>query len=136
MIVRHVPCQSDPTACSATDKSWVYRTEVENTNDRPIRVVWLEFYYQDGDAWFGANIRKRVLRNPDFADWYSDGADLDDGGWLAPGSVAACDPNYCPSFSEKITPVKWCFIAVDAEGNDYFAGAIVGQDAVALNEPP
>ena len=43
MIVRHVPCKSDPSLCSATTRSWVYRTEVENNNDRPIRVIWFEF---------------------------------------------------------------------------------------------
>ena len=140
MIVRHVPCQSEPSECSATQKSWVYRTEVENDNDRPIRVIWFEFYYYDechGGDWFGTNIRKRVLRNADFVEWYGNGSDNSENsdGWLEPGAVAACDPNYCFAFTDEITPVKWSFIAVDAEGNDYFAEAAVGQDAVALYGP-
>ena len=140
MIVRHVPCKSDPSLCSATTRSWVYRTEVENNNDRPIRVIWFEFYYYDechGGDWFGTNIRKRVLRNPDFLEWYGDGTEDTEGsdGWLAPGAVAACDPNYSWAFGDEITPVKWSFIAVDADGNDYFAEAIVEQAATALYEP-
>lgn len=141
MIVRHLPCQSDPSLCSATVRSWVYRTEVENDHDFPIRVIWFDFSYFDdchGDGdWFATNIRKRTLRHADFVDWYGDGTSSleDSGGWLAPGAVAACDPNYCFAFGDSITPVKWSFIAVDSEGNDYFAEAEVGQEAVALYEP-
>jgi hypothetical protein len=56
-------------------------------------------------------------------------------GWRSPGAIAACGPNDCWAFGDKITPVKWSFIAVDAEGNDHFAEALVEQEAVALYEP-
>ena len=135
VIVRHVPCQADPSRSAATEKVWVYRTEVENDHDRPVRVIWFEFYYQHEDDWFGVNIRKRSLRTADFVEWYGDADGLDGDGWLAPGAVAACDPNYCFAFTDEITPVKWCFIAVDAEGNDYFAEAMVTMDAAALYDP-
>lgn len=145
MIVRHVPCQSDQSLCGATQRSWVYRTEIENDHDFPIRVIWFDFSYFDdchGDGngdWFATNIRKRTLRNADFLEWYGDGDGTDKprdpDGWLAPGTVAACDPNYCWAFGDKITPVKWSFIAVDAQGNDYFAEALVSDEAVALYEP-
>lgn len=139
MKIRHVPCQADPALCSATVPSWVYRTEVENDGERPIRVIWFEFYYLDtchgepGD-WFGTNVRRKVLRNTDFVEWYGDGSEQRDG-WLAPGAVAACDPNYCFAFGDEISPVKWSFIAVDAEGNDEFAEALVPQEACARFEP-
>ena len=139
MIVRHVPCQADLSLCSAKQKCWCYRTEVENNNDRPIRVIWFEFYYRDechgdGNDWFGNNIRNRPLRNEDFVAWYNDGGELRDG-WLAPGQVAACDLNYSFAFSPKISPVKWSFIAVDAEGKDYFAEAMVDAEVATLFEP-
>ena len=143
MIVRHVPSRAEPALCSATQRSWLYRTEVENNNDHPIRVIWFDFsYYEDchgdGDGdWFSTNIRKRTLRNADFIDWYGDGSSepSEGDGWLAPGAIAACDPNYCWAFGDEITPVKWSFIAVDAEGNDYFAEALVEQSAATLFEP-
>ena len=141
MIVRHVPCQDDASKSSAAQKSWVYRTEVENDHDRPIRVIWFQFFYRDDchedgkGTWFGTNIRNKPLRNADFVEWYGDDdAELKDG-WLALGQVAVCDPNYSWAFGEEISPVKWSFIAVDAEGNDYFAESIVSQEAATLFEP-
>ena len=142
MIVRHVPIQSDPALCSATQKSWVYRTEVENDAGVPIRVIWFEFSYRDdahgGGSWFSTNVRNRPLRSADFVEWYGDGdgdSKPDGEGWLAPGAVAACDPNYSWAFTEEITPVTWAFIAVDAEGKDYFAEAVVPSEAASLYEP-
>ncbi len=137
MIVRHLKSQLDPKGCSAKAKVWVYRTEVENTLDRPVRVIWLDFSYQDDchGSWFTTNIRNRTLRNDDFVEWYGDGNEKLEGGWLKPGQIASCDPNYHFAFGEELTPVKWSFIAVDAEGNDYFAEAIVPEEAVAIFEP-
>jgi hypothetical protein len=138
MIVRHVASQADPTLASAKQKSWLYRTEVENDGDHPIRVVWFEFYYLDschGDGtWFGTNIRNRPLRNPDFVEWYNDAKIMDDG-WLQPGDVAACDPNYSFAFGDEISPVKWSFVAVDSQDNDYFAEATVPSEAASLYDP-
>ena len=137
MIVRHVPMQADPATSSAECKVWLYRTEVENDSDRPIRVIWFQFHYKDehhGGDWFGVNIRNRPLRNPDFVDWYGDAGNLKDG-WLQPGQVAACDPNYHFAFGEEVTPVKWSFIAVDSDGNDELAEALVEQSAVTLYDP-
>lgn len=118
---------------------WVYRTEVENDHDRPIRVIWFDFSYREdchgNETWFATNVRNRALRTKDFVDWYGDGDEKLEGGWIQPGQVAACDPNYSLAFGDEISPVRWSFIAVDAEGNDYFAEALVGQEAAQLYEP-
>ena len=135
MLVRHIPSKVDPALCSSTQRAWVYRTEVENNLDRPIRIVWFEFHFQDGEDWFGVNVRRRPLRNADFREWYGDDSGGDPGEWLAPGAVAVCDPNYSWAFSDEISPVKWSFLAVDSEGNDYFAEALVPQEAAALYDP-
>lgn len=138
MKVRHVPCQAAAENASAKQKSWIYRTEVENDGDQPIRVVWFDFFFKNeechGGDWFGTNIRNRPLRNADFIEWYGDAGEIENG-WIKPGQVAVCDPNYSFAFGDEITPVKWSFIAVDSDGNDYFDEAIVPQDAATLYDP-
>ena len=133
MIVRHVRSQVAPSVCTATQRSWVYRTEIENNHDRPVRVVWFEFYYLDGENWFGINVRNRPLRSKDFVEWYGDGPERPDrDGWIAPGQTVICDPNYSWAFGDELSPIKWSFLAVDSDGNDYFGEALVTQDAVSL----
>ena len=107
-----------------------------NTLDRPIRVVWFDFYFKDEHGeWYAVNIRKRPLRNADFLDWYGDEeGQIAEDGWMPPGAVAVCDPNYQLAFDCGLTDTKWCYLAVDSEGND-FAEAMVTEEAITLFEP-
>ncbi len=119
-----------------TEPVWVYRTEVENTLEVPIRVIWFQFSFRDEHGtWFGTNVRKRELFNEDFRDWYGDEPGIDEKGWLAPGAKGVCDPNWQLAFCEEIGTTKWGFIAVDAEGNDYYAEAIVPQEVCVRYDP-
>ena len=64
MRVIHEKTQADSSLATAKVKAWLYRTRVENDGDRPVRVIWFEFYYFDDhhDTWNGTNVRNRPLR--------------------------------------------------------------------------
>ena len=101
-----------------------YRTDVKNNTDRVLRVVWFDGLFRDGDRWVASNVRNRVLRTRDFMDWYSRDAMTADG-WILPGGTASCRVNWDWSEDGELSPGKWAYIAVDSEGRDYFAEALV-----------
>ncbi|MCB1091695.1 MAG: hypothetical protein KDL87_09195 [Verrucomicrobiae bacterium] len=131
LTVRHLPSLGDPRSGTMTRDAWVYRTEVENTGNRRLRVIWFEFYYQNDGTWFGVNVRNRPLGNSDFVDWYGDsGSALSEGGWLEPGAVGVCDPNWHLAFCKEPYPAKWSFLAVDEEGRECLAEAEIPGEVV------
>ena len=129
--VRHVKGREDPAAGSMDGDAWAYRTEVHNAGTVPLRVIWFEAYELFGDFWGGGNIKNRPLTNDDFVKWYAEGDAMDDG-WLAPGATAACDPNWHISRDGELPRLKWCFLAVDAEGRDFPGEAEVPREAATL----
>ena len=126
MKVEHKKSQADPSLASRPGSKYFYRTEITNTNDVPIRIIWFEcFIMLDGEHWHGVNITNKVLREDMFVAWYSDGESKPKGGWLQPGATAVCDPNWHHSEQEKFPKTKWAFIAVDGTGKNYFSEALV-----------
>jgi hypothetical protein len=101
-----------------------YRTDVKNSTDRPIKIVWFDAYSKFDGQWIAANIRNKVLRTKDFIDWHTTDHMTPDG-WLRPGGTASCLVNWHASETPEDTLTKWAYIGVDAQGNDYFAEAIV-----------
>ncbi len=73
---------------------WYYRTEVRNTTDSPLRVVWFEAYSRDFGKWEPGNITGRTLTHEDFCEWYSDENGLWEDGTIPPGGAAICDINW------------------------------------------
>jgi hypothetical protein len=101
-----------------------YRTAVTNKTDRPLRIVWFDAFRSSRGEWTASNVRNKVLRTRDFIDWYG-GDDVIPGGWLQPGATVSDDVNWHATETPDETPAKWAYLAVDAEGNDYFAEAPV-----------
>ena len=136
MQVRHLASIGNPAAGTMTREVWIYRTEVTNTTNRRMRVIWFEFYYRNEDQWFGVNIRNRPLGNSDFVEWYSDdGNRLVENGWLDPGASGVCDPNWHLAFGEKPYPAKWSFLAVDDSGQEALAEAEVPEEVMMRFSP-
>jgi hypothetical protein len=102
---------------------WYYRTEVKNTSDRDLKVIWFEGYFEYNGQWYGSNVRNMVLRNGIFRKWYGDGKSNDE--WIKPGESRVCDPNWHGASGPKGYRSKWAFIAIDRYGNDYFAEAVI-----------
>ncbi len=128
LIVTHSPNPSDIHVSEhfpnpAQPYTWFYKTEVRNNSDRELKIVWFESYFEDDGCWYGANVLNRVLRNDVFLRWYGQGET--NGEWLKPGESRSCDPNWHGGNDPKGYKVKWAFIAVDREGNDYFAESTV-----------
>jgi len=46
-------------------------------------------------------------------------------GWLRPGGVASCMVNWHWSETPEDIRIKWAFIGIDDQGNDYFGEAMV-----------
>ncbi|MCP5550594.1 MAG: hypothetical protein H7A53_06870 [Akkermansiaceae bacterium] len=119
-----------------TQDVWLYRTEVHNDSDRRMRVVWFEFYYLDDGKWHGINVRNRPLGNADFLQWFGDDGDgLSEDGWLEPGAVAVCDPNWHFAFGSVLNPVKWSYLAVDETGRETLFEAEVPAEAAIRYSP-
>jgi hypothetical protein len=112
---------------------YYYRTEVRNTSDRPLKIVWFEVYQEINGVWRASNVLGRTLRGADFAAWYTEGATVR-GGVIQPGDTAACDANWHGGDSLGPMRVKWAFIAVDAAGNDYYVEAVVDPSIVKAVE--
>jgi len=126
----------NPAAATIKRDLWVYRTEVTNTTNRKMRVIWFEFYYRNEDQWFGVNCRNRPLGNSDFVEWYSDdGNRLVENGWLDPGASGVCDPNWHFAFGEKPYPAKWSFLAVDDRRQESLVEAEVSDEVVMYFSP-
>ncbi|MFC1884932.1 hypothetical protein ACFL2O_09180 [Thermodesulfobacteriota bacterium] len=102
-----------------------YKTELINGTDRPIKVIWFDGFFNDQGYWLAGNVRNKVLRGQDFIDWYFHKEDMDRDGWIRSGGKAICIVNWHWSESPDDFQVKWAYIGVDAQGNDYFIEAIV-----------
>jgi hypothetical protein len=101
-----------------------YRTEVSNKADVPIKIIWFDGYFAQNGHWIASNVRNKVLRSTDFLDWYSHD-DISADGWLRPGGKAICSVNWHWTDTPEDIQSKWAYIGVDAQGNDYFAEAVV-----------
>lgn len=135
MKVEHKKSQAEPSLASRPGDKYFYRTEVTNTNDVPIRIIWFEFFMMlDGKHWHGVNITNRVLREEMFDAWYSDDESKPEGGWLQPGETAVCDPNWHYGNQEEFQKAKWSFIAVDNKGKTYFSEAVVQRNHVQFHK--
>ena len=124
MNVSHQRPLDDPARGSFHGTALCYRTEIANTNTQPIRIIWFQFFRQVDGVWYGHNMKNRVLQADDFATWYAEGDSLENG-WLLPGKVAACDPNWHGGELDPFSQVKWAFMAMDATGQVYFDEAEV-----------
>jgi len=110
-----------------------YRTEVRNTSERPLKIVWFEGYmYADG-VWYPGNVLGRVLREDEFSAWYTEG-DRILAGVIPPGATAVCDVNWHASNTPGPVASKWAFIAVDTSGNDYYVEAVVDPSVIKVVE--
>ncbi len=106
-----------------------YRTEVRNNSKRPLKIIWFEGYLKDGEVWYPGNVLGRALRGKEFSAWYTEGAKIQNG-IIMPGQVAVCDVNWHGSNYPEVKPMKWSYIAVDSEGNDFFIEAEVPPNVV------
>lgn len=105
---------------------WFYQTVVRNNSDRKLKVVWFEAYFKDGDQWVASNVLNRPLTNAIFRQWFSDGKEgLDADGWIVPHGEALNAVNWHYNTEKTAPDSKWCFIAVDEYGFDYFAEAVI-----------
>ena len=135
MRVEHKKSQAGPSLASKAGDKYYYRTEVTNTQDVPVRIVWFESYLMlDGEYWHGVNITNKVLREEMFVKWYSDGETKPVGGWLRPGETVVCDPNWHFACADEFQKVKWVFLAVDSKGKSYFFEALVEPDCVQFHK--
>jgi len=126
MKVEHKQSQASPSSASRPGNKYYYRTEVTNTNEVPIRIIWFEFFIMPDDKhWHGVNITNKVLREESFVAWYSNGESKPKDGWLQPGETAVCDPNWHFSEEDEFQKTKWAFMAVDSMGKTYFSEALV-----------
>ena len=101
-----------------------YRTAVSNKANVPIKIIWFDWYFTLNGSWTASNVRNKVLRNNDFLDWHSHD-DISTDGWLRPGGTATCQVNWHWTEKPEDIKSKWAYIGVDAQGNDYFAEAVV-----------
>jgi hypothetical protein len=104
---------------------WYYRTEVRNTLEVPLRVIWFEGFTRRGWLWVPSNIMRRTLTGTDFTAWYSDGPDAIMNGLIPPYTAAICSCNWHGSNYGPPGPVKWAYIAVDPSGVKYYARVIL-----------
>lgn len=109
---------------------WYYRTEVRNTTDSPLRVVWFEAYSRALGRWSAGNIKGRTLTHADFREWYSDEDGLLEDGSIPPGGAAICSVNWHGSRRPWASRTKWAFKALDQSGNEYYAEAEVVPKAI------
>jgi hypothetical protein len=103
---------------------WFYKTEIHNISDRELKIVWFESYFKYEKRWFANNILGRPLRNDVFQRWYK-AKDINKDGWLRSGGKAVCGVNWHTSETKVAPEMKWCFIAVDKHGNDYYVEEIL-----------
>lgn len=109
---------------------WYYRTEVRNTTDSPLHVVWFEAYSRVLGKWSAGNIKGRTLTHADFREWYSDEDGLLEDGAIPPGGAAICSVNWHGSWRPWSRRVKWAFKALDQSGEEYYAEAALRCKAI------
>jgi len=103
---------------------WYYRTDVKNTLDVPLRVVWFEAYHVENGKWIPGNVTGRTLTAKDFGEWYGDGDRIVDG-VIPPRGTATDGRNWHGSMRPKSDPVKWAYKAIDPSGVEHYAEVIV-----------
>ncbi len=104
---------------------WFYRTEVRNTLEVPLRVVWFEGFTRVGWQWIPGNIMGRNLTGKDFSAWYSDGESIVNG-VIPPGVVAVNACNWHGSNNGPVLgSVKWAYKAEDPSGVAYYADVVL-----------
>lgn len=135
MKVSHVKPQKDISLASMPGDKYYYRTEVMNNNDVPIKIIWFDFYYKHNGTWTANNITNGVMRESNFLKWYSEGKDDQNfkDGWLLPGKIATCDPNWNFGCADSFHPTKWSFIAVDNNGRTYFDESEISKESVIFH---
>jgi hypothetical protein len=104
---------------------WYYRTELRNTTDRSLQIVWFEGYHENEDGeWHPKNVLNRPLGGEDFAAWYTEGVPCP-AGVIPPGATAVCDPNWHGSEQPHLPRTKWAYAATDPDGQVYYAEAVL-----------
>ena len=104
---------------------WYYRTELRNTTDRSLQIVWFEGYYETEDGvWHPNNVLNRPLGGEDFAAWYTEGVPCP-AGVIPPGATAVCDPNWHGSEQAHSSRIKWAYAATDPDGRVQYAEAVL-----------
>ncbi len=128
------PCDkhADPTVLEPSYRyMWSYRTEVRNTLDVPLRIVWFEAFTWHGSRWVPETIAGRTLTAKDFSEWYPDGDEIIDG--VIPASGVAIDArNWHGSESPSRAPTKWADKATDPSGTEHYAEVVV--ESVPIKE--
>ena len=110
---------------------WYYRTEVCNTLDVPLRVVWFEAFHWEGGRWVPGNITGRTLTGQDFSEWYTHGDKIIDG-VIPPGSTAVDNRNWHGSLRPTPEPMKWAYRAVAPSGTEHYAEVVI--ESVPIRE--
>lgn len=108
---------------------WYYRTEVRNTLEIPLRIVWFEAFFWVGWWWMPKNIMRRALTGKDFSAWYSDGSPIVDG-VIPPGIAAVNGCNWHGSNALPISACKWAYRAEDPSGIEYYAEVVLKQSLI------
>ena len=118
---------SDAFKTPPYENMWFYETIIENISDRKLKIIWFESYFKYNDKWYANNILGRVLRNDVFQKWYGEfgTADIDKDGWIKPGGKAFCKVNWHWNKGKEAPDFKWCYIAIDKFGNDYYVEEII-----------
>ena len=111
-----------------------YRTELHNSSDRPLKVVWFEGYSKVDNKWRASNVTGKPLLSHEFGQWYTEGDKLVDR-YIMPGKSAVVDVNWHGGKTPDFLPMKWAYVAVDNYGNDYFVEAEV-DPAILRREAP
>jgi len=136
LIARHFPNPSNIHWSILYPKSpfsymWYYKTEVINTTDKPLQFIWFDHFYFHENTWYPGNVKERPLNGYDFSGWYGDIETIIDG-LIPPGKTATCDLNWHGLHEPYTNPRKWAYRAVDPDGNEYYAEAII--EASPIND--
>lgn len=138
LVVRHIPNPCDVHSSPAFREKpgrymWYYRTEVKNNLNVPLRITHFESYFYENGEWVNRNVKKRTLTSANFTNWYTEGDPVTDG-WIQPGKIAVCSPNWTRSGSPVAPRSKWTYTAEDPEGNVYHAEAEI--ELIPIIEQP
>lgn len=125
LTIRHSP--TPVVGQFSTDANifkWLYRTEVINDLEVPIRVTRFAIYFKENEEWIMRNFSGQFFTSSEFMKWYTAGDSLADG-WILPGKKAAIKGNWNSWGTYNPPEVKWVYIAEDSLGNKYRTEAIV-----------
>jgi hypothetical protein len=131
LVARHIPNPSNIHWSIIYPKNplddiymWYYKTEVINTTDKPLQIIWFDHFYFHEKKWYPGNVKERPLTGYDFSGWYGDLQTIIDG-LIPPQKTATCDLNWHGFEHPETNPRKWAYRAVDPDGNEYYAEAII-----------